>query len=46
MRKRYKKKLCCCAMCKAHKRGKSKRWKIKDEALLKEFEKKKIEDYE
>jgi hypothetical protein len=26
-------------MCKPHKRGKSKRWSVKDEAKLKEFEK-------
>lgn len=39
MRKRLKKKKRCCAMCKPHKRAKCKRWKIKEEAILKDFEK-------
>ena len=37
MRKQYKRKKRCCAMCKAHKRGKANRWKIKDkDALLRQ----------
>jgi len=43
VRKRYKKKLRSCPICKPHKMNGSKRWKVKDEALLREFEKK---DYE
>ena len=39
MRKRFKRKLCCCAMCKAHKRGKSNRWKFRDFDRLKRDEK-------
>jgi hypothetical protein len=39
MRKRYKKKLRSCPMCKPHKTHGPKRWKVRDEALLKEFEK-------
>jgi len=39
MRKRYKKKLRSCAMCKPHKMHGANRWKVKDEAKLKEFEK-------
>jgi len=38
MRKRYKKKLKSCAMCKPHKMNGANRWKPKDEARLKEFE--------
>ena len=41
MRKRLKKKLRCCTMCKPHKRGYANRWKRKDEAALREFEKEK-----
>jgi hypothetical protein len=39
MRKSYKKKKRSCAMCKPHKMAKAKRWKIREEALLREFEK-------
>jgi len=39
MRKRYKKKLRSCPLCKPHKTRGAKRWKVKDEASLKEFEK-------
>ena len=46
MRKRYKKKLHSCAICKPHKMHGAKRWKIKEEVLLKEFEKKRPEDHE
>lgn len=38
MRKRYMKKLRSCPMCKAHKMHGAKRWKNKEEAKLKEFE--------
>ena len=38
MRKRLKKKLHSCAMCKPHKMHGANRWSIKDEAKLKEFE--------
>jgi len=38
MRKNYKSKRCCCAMCKSHKRHWSSRWKHKDEVFLREFE--------
>jgi len=43
MRKRYKKKLRSCAMCKPHKMAKAKRWSVKDEAKLKEFERKRLD---
>ena len=46
MRKRHKKKLRSCCMCKPHKMNKTNRWSIKDEAKLKEFESKRPEDYE
>ena len=39
MRKQYKNKKRSCALCKPHKRKWDKRWKPKDEALLREFEK-------
>ena len=39
MRKRYKKKLHSCGLCKPHKLNISLRWKSKDLAMLKEFEK-------
>jgi len=38
MRKRLKNKLRSCGMCKPHKRGKANRWKKKEEARLKEWE--------
>ena len=46
MRKRLKKKLHSCPMCKPHKMHGACRWKPKEEAALKEFEKKKPEDFE
>lgn len=39
MRKRLKKKLRSCALCKPHKMGWDNRWKPKEEALLNETEK-------
>jgi hypothetical protein len=42
MRKRYKNKLRSCPMCKPHKTSGSKRWKVREEFLLKEFEKEKV----
>lgn len=39
MRKRYKVKKRSCALCKPNKVGWASRWKIKDFALIKEFEK-------
>lgn len=39
MRKRYKKKLRSCGLCKPHKKGWSNRWLNKELYLLKEFEK-------
>jgi hypothetical protein len=42
MRKRLKNKVCSCALCKPHKRGKSGRWKDKELVDLKEFEKEKV----
>lgn len=39
MRKRLKKKLRSCALCKPHKMGWDNRWKPKDAALLEEAEK-------
>lgn len=42
MRKRYKNKLRSCPLCKPHKTNGAKRWKIKEEFLLKEFEKEKV----
>lgn len=38
MRKRYRKKRRSCALCKPNKMAGSKRWKPRDEVLLKEFE--------
>lgn len=38
MRKRLKRKLRSCNMCKPHKTGRSNRWKPKEEARLREFE--------
>ncbi len=38
MRKRMKKKLRSCAMCKAHKMGWDQRWKKKDLVALERFE--------
>ena len=38
MRKRLKKKLHSCAMCKAHKMHGANRWKLKDLDSLKRFE--------
>lgn len=43
MRKRYKKKKHSCKMCKPHKMGLDIRWKNKELAKLKEFEKLKYE---
>ena len=39
MRKRLKKKLRSCALCKPHKMGRDNRWKPKEAALLSEAEK-------
>ncbi len=39
MRKRHKLKLRSCPTCKPHKMNGANRWTIKDEVLLKEFEK-------
>jgi hypothetical protein len=38
MRKRLKKKLRSCALCKPHKMGWDNRWKPRDESLLREAE--------
>lgn len=38
MRKRHKKKLRSCAMCKPHKMNGANRWTRKDEAGIKEYE--------
>ena len=38
MRKRLKSKLRACGLCKPHKRRWANRWKSRDEALLREFE--------
>jgi len=43
MRKRLKKKKRSCACCKPHKMHGANRWKPKDEALLKEFERRENE---
>ena len=43
MRKRLKKKLRSCAMCKPHKHRWANRWNRKDESKLKEFEQTKKE---
>ena len=43
MRKRLKKKLRSCAMCKPHKRRWANRWNSKEESKLKEFEQTKKE---
>lgn len=37
MRKMYKKKRRCCAMCKAHKRNGDCRWKGKEKEAMKRF---------
>jgi len=42
MRKRYKKKQRSCALCKPHKMGLARRFKNKDLAKLKEFEREKV----
>ena len=44
MRKRYKKKLRSCPLCKPHKMKKAKRWTVREESDLKEFEKNKLEE--
>lgn len=41
MRKRYHKKARSCPMCKPYKMNGAKRWNVKEESLLKEFEKEK-----
>ena len=45
MRKRYKKKEQSCPMCKPFKMKKAKRWKLREEFKLKEYEKM-LHDYE
>ncbi len=45
MRKHYKNKLHSCALCKPHKTGGGNRWKAKDLALLRMFEKTKRDIY-
>ena len=45
MRKRLKKKLRSCPLCKPHKTKGACRWKPKEEAKLNEFERKKPEDW-
>jgi len=39
MRKRFRKKLHSCTLCKPNKMGKECRWSVKETVLLKEFEK-------
>ncbi len=42
MRKVHKNKKRCCKMCKAHKRGWENRWKPKEFAQLRRFEKERL----
>lgn len=43
MRKRSKRKRRSCSLCKPHKMGGDNRWKPKEEAKLREFEKERLE---
>jgi hypothetical protein len=45
MRKRYKQKKHSCALCKPHKMGWQERWKAKEAARLREFERAKARGF-
>ncbi len=44
MRKMYKNKKCCCALCKPHKRSGDCRWKRQDKVAIKRFARAVAED--